>query len=165
MWQKIDRSKWFIKRSIFLQQKYIRFKNSGSDFCDYSDAYIVVKGRVSITDTNAANRRIKKLTGATGATFQINNAKLYVTVATLFINDNIKVLENIKQGFKRTTSWNKCRSEITTQTKNSNLDYLIDPILRNINRLFVLLFKNGNDDPTRNSFDEYYMSLVEIKRF
>ena len=162
MWQKTDRSKWFIKRSIFLQQKYIRFKTSESDFCDYSDAYIVVKGRVSITDTNAANRRIKKLTGAT---FQINKAKLYVTVATLFINDNIKVLENIKQGFKRTTSWNKCRSEITTQTKNSNLDYLIDPTLRNISRLFVISFKNGNDDPIRNSFDEYHMSLVEIKRF
>ena len=41
----------------------------------------------------------------TGATFQINNAKLYVPVATLSINDNIKFLENIKQGFKRTISW------------------------------------------------------------
>ena len=49
-----------------------------------------------------------------GATFQINNAKLYVPVVPLSINDNIKFLENIKQGFKRTTSWNKCRSEITT---------------------------------------------------
>ena len=40
----------------------------------------------------------------TGATFQINNAKLYVPVVTLSINDNIKFLENIKQGFKRTIS-------------------------------------------------------------
>ena len=32
----------------------------------------------------------------TGATFQINNAKLYVPVVTLSINDNIKFLENIK---------------------------------------------------------------------
>ena len=31
--------------------------------------------------------------------------------------------------------------------------------------MFVLLFKNGNDDPTRNSFDEYYMPLVKIKHF
>ena len=37
-----------------------------------------------------------------GATFQINNAKLYVPVITLFINGDIKFLENIKQGFKRT---------------------------------------------------------------
>ena len=42
-------------------------------------------------------------------------------VVTLSINDNIKFLENIKQGFKRTTSWNKYRSEITTQTENNNL--------------------------------------------
>ena len=101
----------------------------------------------------------------TGATFQINNAKLYVPVVTLSINDNIKFLENIKQGFKRTISWNKYRSEITTQPKNNNLDYLIDPTFRNINRLFVLSFKNGNDDPSRDVFDKYYMPLVEIKDF
>ena len=47
----------------------------------------------------------------TGATFQINNAKLYVPVVTLFKNDNIKFLENIKQGFKRAICWNKYRSE------------------------------------------------------
>ena len=54
------------------------------------------------------------LTTTNIATFQINNAKLYVPVATLSINDNIKVLENIKQGFKRTFFWNKYRSEIKT---------------------------------------------------
>ena len=76
----------------------------------------------------------------------ITGTKLYVPVVTLFIDDNIKFLENIKQGFKRTVSWNKYRSEITTQTKNNNLDYLIDQTFRNINRLFVLSFKNGNDE-------------------
>ena len=95
----------------------------------------------------------------------ITSTKLYVPVVTFPINDNIKFLENIKQGFKRTISWSKYRSEITAQTKNNSLDYVIDPTFRNINRLFVLSFKNGNDDPTRNSFDEYYMPLVEIKYF
>ena len=81
------------------------------------------------------------------------------------VNDNKKFLENIKPGFKRLISWNKYRSEITTQPKNNNLDYLIDPTFRNINRLFVLSFKNGNDDPSRDVFDKYYMPLVEIKDF
>ena len=40
----------------------------------------------------------------TSATFQINNAKLYVPVVTLSVNDNIKFLENIKEKFKRTIS-------------------------------------------------------------
>ena len=71
------------------------------------------------------------------------------------INDNIKFLENIKQGFKKTIFWNKCKSEITKQPKSNNLDYLIDPTFRNTNRLIVLSFKNGNNDPTRDSFDIY----------
>ena len=43
----------------------------------------------------------------TGAASQINNAKPYVPVITLSVNDNIKFLENIKQGIKRTISWEK----------------------------------------------------------
>ena len=108
---------------------------------------------------NPPNPLIQSIT-TTSATFKINNVKLYAQIVTLSINDNIKFLENIKQRFKRTITWNNYRSEITTQTNKNNLDYLIDPIFRNINRLFVLSFKNGNDDPTRNSFDVYYMSLV-----
>ena len=49
--------------------------------------------------------------------------KLYVLLVTFYINDIIKILENIRQRFKRITSWDKYRSEITTQTKNNNLDY------------------------------------------
>ena len=33
-----------------------------SDLCDYSDTYIVVKGRISVTGTNNVNRKKKKLT-------------------------------------------------------------------------------------------------------
>ena len=79
-----------------------------------------------VVKPNADPLQYRVATKTTTATFQINNAELYVPVVTLSINNNIKFLENIKQGFKRTISWNKYRSEITTQTKNNNLDYLID---------------------------------------
>ena len=53
----------------------------------------------------------------------------------------------MKQGFKRKVYWNKYRSEITTQLSKNNLDSMIDPTFRNINRLLVLSFKNsGNDE-------------------
>ena len=42
---------------------------------------------------------------------------------------------------------------------------MIDPIFRNINRLFVLSFRAGENDPTRNYFDKYYMLVEEIKDF
>ena len=104
-------------------------------------------------------------TWTTGAMFQINNVKLYAPVVTFPINDNIKFFEYLKQGFRRTKSWKKYRSEIRTESKSNNSDSMIDPTFRYINRLFVLSFKNCDDDPTRNSFDKYYMSLTEIKDF
>ena len=41
---------------------------------------------------------------------------------------------------------------------NNNLDYLIDPTFRNINRLFVCSYKNSDNDSTRFSFDKYAIS-------
>ena len=58
----------------------------------------------------------------TDVDFKIISCKFYVIVVTLCINDNIKFLEHLKQGFRRTIYWNKYRSEITTQSKNNNLD-------------------------------------------
>ena len=49
--------------------------------------------------------------------------------------------------------------------KNNNLGYMTDPKFKNINRLFVLLFKNRNNDPTIYFADKYYMSLVEMEDF
>ena len=45
------------------------------------------------------------------------------------------------------------------------MDYLIDPTYRNINRLFILSFKNDDNNPTRDSFDKCYMSLVKTEDF
>ena len=76
-------------------------------------------------------------------------------------NDN-KLLEKLKTGFKRTITWNKYRSEMSNQTKNNNLNYLIDPTFTNVNRLFVLSFENEED---RTSFLKYYVPKVEVKDF
>ena len=54
----------------------------------------------------AANLSIASISegSTTDATLEINSTKLYVSVVTLFINDNIKFSENIKQRFKRAFS-------------------------------------------------------------
>ena len=51
---------------------------------------------------------------------------------------------------------------MSNQTKNNNLNYLIDPTFTNMNRLFVLTFENKDD---RTSFSKYYVPKVEIKDF
>ena len=63
---------------------------------------------------------------------------MYVPVVTLSTENDKKLLEQLRTGFKRTIKWNKYRLEMTNQTKNKNLNYLIDPTFPKINRLFVL---------------------------
>ena len=87
---------------------------------------------------------IRQYNNISDINFKIKNKKTYAYVFTLSINKNIKFLEQLKQGFRRTVSWNKYRSDITTQPNNNNLDYIIDATFKNINRLFVLLFKSSD---------------------
>ena len=72
------------------------------------------------------------------ATFQITDTKLYVPVVTLSTENYKNLLEQLRTGFKRTIKWNRYRSEMTNQTKNNNLNYLIDPTFSKVNILFVL---------------------------
>ena len=81
----------------------------------------------------------------TGLEFQITDAKLYVPVVTLSKENNIKLLEKLKSGFKKTIKWNKYRSQLSIQNNNNNLNYLIDPTFTNVNRLFVLSFERTDD--------------------
>ena len=48
-----------------------------------------------------------------GLEFQITDTKLYVPVVTLSKENDIKLLEQLKSGFKRTLKWNKYRSQMT----------------------------------------------------
>ena len=77
----------------------------------------------------------------TNATFEITDTNLYVSAVTLSTKDDNKLLEQLKTGFKKTIKWNKYRSEMTSQTKTNNLNYLIDSTFTKVNR-FVLLFEN-----------------------
>ena len=70
---------------------------------------------------------------------------MYVPVVTLSTQDDNKLLEQLKTGFKRTIKWNKYRSEITNQTKTDNLNYLIDPKFSKVNRLFVFSLEIEED--------------------
>ena len=63
----------------------------------------------------------------TGLEFKIADTKLYVPVVSLSKENDIKLLEQLKSGFKRTIKWNKYRSQMTIQPQNNNLNYLIDP--------------------------------------
>ena len=98
----------------------------------------------------------------TGATLAINDCKLYVPAVTLPKDDEIKLLTNLKSGFKREIIWNKYRSQMTTEAVNNNLNILIDPTFTNVNRLFVLAYQNTDD---RQSFSQFYLPNVMLLAF
>ena len=65
----------------------------------------------------------------TNATFKTTDTKLYVPVVILSAENDNKPLEQLKTGFKRVIKWKKYISKMSNQTKNNNLNYLIDPNL------------------------------------
>ena len=85
----------------------------------------------------------------TSATLSITDSKLYIPVVTLSKDDEIKLLTNLKSGFKKEIIWNKYRSQMTTEASNNNLNILIDPTFTNVNRLFVLAYQ---DNANRHHF-------------
>ena len=70
---------------------------------------------------------------------------MFVSVVTLSTENDKKLLEQLKSGFKRTVKWNKYRSQMTIQSNNNNLNYLTDPTFTKVNKLFVLSFERINE--------------------
>ena len=63
------------------------------------------------------------ISSATGkAKFKITDTKVYVPVVTLSAQDNLKLLEQLKSGFKRTINWSKCQPKVSTERQNQYLD-------------------------------------------
>ena len=73
-------------------------------------------------------------------TFAITHTKLYVSVVTLSTQDNSKLFQQLKPGFKRAISWNKYLSKPELLRRNSNLNHLVEPSFQDVNRIFVLAF-------------------------
>ena len=119
-----------------------------SENCVLTD--ITIQAAVAAQGNNPTRPGIN---GPTNATFKITEAKLYIPLVTLLTENDKKFLEQLRTEFKRTIKWNKYRSEMTNQTKNNKLNYLIDPTFTKVNRLFVLSFGNENNS---TSFSRYY---------
>ena len=104
----------------------------------------------ALADMTAANNP------PTGLEFQITDTKLYVPVVTLSKENDKKLLEQLKSGFKRTVKWNKYRSQMTIQPQNNKLNYLIDPTFTKV--CFVIRKKCW-----RRSY-RFFFALLYTKR-
>ena len=106
------------------------------------------------------------LTAATTATFRITDAKLYVPIVTLSIEDNSKLTKLLNEGFKRPIYWNEYKVtpnkvvEIAVVNDVTYIRELLDSSCQGIKRLYVLAYNNrtGNDqlfvDSYKNTFSK-----------
>ena len=81
---------------------------------------------------------------------------------TLSTQENTKLFQQLKSGFKRVINWNKYLSNPDLLSRNPNLNYLTEPSFQGVNRIFVLAFEN---DAQRISHNDYYLPNVEIKDY
>ena len=100
------------------------------------------------------------LTAATTATFERTDAKLYVPIVSLTVEDNSKLSKLLSGGFKRSIYWNEYRvtpNKIIEIAANNDIKYireLLDSSCRGVNRLFVLAYNNtaGNNQVSVDSY-------------
>ena len=105
----------------------------------------LVNYEVNLILTWYANCVISNAAANQVTTLAITDTKLQVV--TLSTDNNAKLLQQLKSGFKRTINWNNYESKATRQNaSNQYLEFLIEPSFQEVIRLFVLTF-NANDKP------------------
>ena len=112
--------------------KQIRFKTSmlRSDLCDYSDAYIVVKGDITLTKTNGRgiidirNRFLAFKNNApfTNCISKINNVLIDNAEDLDVVMPMYNLIEYSKNYWKTTGAWNYYRDELSDDANNNNLN-------------------------------------------
>ena len=112
-----------------------------------------------LTTANNANK----------ATFKITDAKLYVPIATLSIEDNAKLSKLLGKGFKRSIYWNKYRVidnrvvEIADNNEEKYIRELLDSSYQGVKRLFILAYYNteGNNQVSIDSFKNFFFQELK----
>ena len=104
--------------------------------------------------------------GGTATTFAITDAKFYVPVVTLKIEDNTKLSKLLSQGFQRSVYWNEYK---VTPNKNYDANEYIrqwlDASNQGVNRLFVFPYLRSANFTTENPYDKYLLPRLKIDNY
>ena len=102
----------------------------------------------------------------TATTFSITDAKFYVLVVTLKIEDNTKLSKLLSKGFKRSIYWNEYK---VTANKNYDAKECIreqlDSSIQGVNRLFVFPYMRGANFTTEISYNKYFLPRLKIDNY
>ena len=113
------------------------------------------------------------LTAANTATFTITDAKFYVPIVTLSIEDNSKLTKLLNEGFKRPIYWNEYKvtpNKTVELAAVNDVKYIIelsDSSCQGVKRLFVLAYNNtaGDNQVSVDSYKKYFLPTVKIHNY
>ena len=113
------------------------------------------------------------LTAATTATFRITDAKLYVPIVTLSIEDNSKLTKLLNEGFKRPICCHEYKvtpikvGELAAVNDVTYIRELLDLSCQGVKRLFVLAYNNtaGNDQVSVDSHEKYFLPRIKVDNY
>ena len=128
------------------------------DLCDFSDACIVVKGTITVTNSDN-NVYVKKLPFKNSAPFVSSVSKINNTLL-----DNVEDVDVVmpmynsfeySKNYSKTTSsfWNYYRDEPNSGA-NNNINYSIKACVRYFHQIFIIL---PNDSPSKTMENAFYL--------
>ena len=113
------------------------------------------------------------LTVANTATFKITDAKLYVPIVTISVEDNSKLSKLLNEGFKKPIYWNEYKVtpkkivEVAAINDERYIRELLDSSCQGVKRSFVLVYDNtaGNNQVSVDSYKKYFFPRVKIENY
>ena len=101
------------------------------------------------------------------AVFIINDRKLYVAVVTLSKEDNKDFIEQQNKGFQRSIYWNEYKTKEQIENAANNVfKYInLDPSFQGVNRLFVMAYLRGDDNPDKNNRQKNYLPRSNLNKY
>ena len=89
--------------------------------------------------------------------FTIKDTKLYVLIVTLSAKDNQKLSKHLSKGLERPYLWNRYNAKSQSKNRTNDHSYFPKSKLVAVNRLFVLIYLNKDDDGKRLFTKHYYL--------
>ena len=95
----------------------------------------------------------------------IKNTKLYVPVVTLSGKDNQKLSKLLSKGFGRSVYWNEYKTKSEDKITANEYRYFLESNFDRVNKLFVLIFVNRDNDVERFKTRKCYLPKSMIKNY
>ena len=97
--------------------------------------------------------------------FTIKDTKLYVPVVTLLAKDNQKLSKRPSKEFERSVYWNEYKTKSENKNTTNKCRYFLESNFAGVNRLFVLVYSNQDDNAKRFKLRRYYLPKGIIKNY